>query len=127
MANRQFFSTAVTIAAVLLAGFLVLGARHAQEWSVRFATLPATDDALRDWLAGQPGVTGAEVTRDGDTVRLRYATPAWRQGPGVGEVLARIFHGFLLIFRCAVGQLLVVVGVSTLPPPPGEDHRCDTV
>ena len=36
--------------------------------------LPATDDALREWLASQPGVTAVSVRREGLTVVVVYTS-----------------------------------------------------
>ena len=35
---------------------------------------PADDEPLRKWLEEQPGVRDVSVTREGKTVRVRYAT-----------------------------------------------------
>jgi hypothetical protein len=43
-----------------------------------FATLPASDQPLEEWLRSQPGVLGAAVTRQGNTVIVECAVSANR-------------------------------------------------
>jgi hypothetical protein len=70
----------MAVAAVGLLGWL--GYRLANATSIctyraEFTTLPASDDALRDWLASQPGVSGVSVSRDGQTVVVEFTMPSF--------------------------------------------------
>jgi hypothetical protein len=46
-------------------GYRLANATAVYTYRIDFAILPASDDALRKWLASQPGVLAASVRRDG--------------------------------------------------------------
>lgn len=67
----------VVVAVTLLGwfGYRVANAVDIHAYRGEFATLPATDDALRNWLAAQPGVTNVNVGREGRVVVIEFAIP----------------------------------------------------
>ena len=50
-------------------------------YRIDFASLPESDDALREWLASRPGVLGSSVHRDGQTVVVEYVRSLWSDEP----------------------------------------------
>lgn len=76
----------VVVVVGLLGGFGWLAYRHANAagvvtYRIDFTSLPESDDALREWLASQPGVLGSSVHRDGQTVVVEYVRSIWSDGP----------------------------------------------
>ena len=81
--NRRKLGILVALVVILV----VLGAaatvREIGEWTFQYTTMPPNDDELRQWVADQPGIATAEVSRDQAGIRVHYSTPLWvalRQG-----------------------------------------------
>jgi hypothetical protein len=76
---RRIVSAVVVVAALGLVGWLgyrLATAADTFTYRAEFTTPPASDDALRDWLAAQPRVGDASVRRDGPTVVVEFTMPA---------------------------------------------------
>ena len=58
-------------------GYTIYSAATATDtftYRMDFTALPASDDALHDWLASQPGITSVSVRREGLTVVAEYTS-----------------------------------------------------
>jgi hypothetical protein len=85
----QLTKIGVILAAVALFGWLgyrVATAADTYVYRINFNILPTTDEAFQDWLAAQPGVTYASVTRSGDAVIVEYAMPWYSRSPRIDPV-----------------------------------------
>src|SRR5262245_9057084 len=61
------------LAPILLVGLAGCGNVITSEGTFVVVKAPADDEPLRKWLDEQPGVRDVSVTREGKTVRVRYA------------------------------------------------------
>jgi hypothetical protein len=113
MNRRKLLLTLATVAGLLLLALGTLsffgawGFYRVEEGRFCFASMPPTDDELRQWLAAQPGLERIEVWRqqtpkealaaagdnsgvgkaevmrwDTDEIHIRYRVRFWRKGPG---------------------------------------------
>jgi hypothetical protein len=85
--RRWRFSTVKTswlVAAIIVAvvvgvlgwfGHRLANATDTYNYHIKFDTLPASDDALREWLASRPGITSSSVGRDRQTIVIEYTMP----------------------------------------------------
>jgi hypothetical protein len=85
--NRvKYVAVAVVLVALGVAGWAVyrsLNPTLVYTYRIQYADMPATDDALADWLKAQPGVTQASVRREGDAVVVRYEVKGDHSTPDV--------------------------------------------
>jgi hypothetical protein len=58
---------------LLLVGLAGCGGVTTYEGSFGIVKAPADDEALKEWVEAQPGVSDVSVTREGKTVRVRYS------------------------------------------------------
>lgn len=65
---------AALLTPILLLGLAGCGNVFTYEGTFVVVKAPADDEPLRKWLEEQPGVRDVSVTREGKTVRVRYAT-----------------------------------------------------
>jgi len=65
---------AALLTPILLLGLAGCGNVITYEGTFVVVKAPADDEPLRKWLEEQPGVRDVSVTREGKTVRVRYAT-----------------------------------------------------
>ena len=61
------------LALILLVGLAGCGGVITCEGTIVVVKAPADDETLRKWVEEQPGVRDVSVTREGKTVRVRYA------------------------------------------------------
>jgi hypothetical protein len=61
-----------------------------EEWTLQYATMPPTDDGLREWLVAQPGVRGVEVRRDKQGLHVRYRVYWGNRAPNNNEFEAAL-------------------------------------
>ena len=61
------------LASILLVGLAGCGGVITHEGTIVVVKAPADDETLRKWVEEQPGVRDVRVTREGKTVRVRYA------------------------------------------------------
>src|SRR5262249_39582557 len=65
--------TAVVTVAVLAAfGSRLANAPRTHSYRTDYSTLPTDDTALTEWLRTRPGVSGATVSREGNTVVVEF-------------------------------------------------------
>ncbi len=56
-------------------GFRVVTATSNYTYYLRFASFPANDDGILDWLRSQPGVSRPSIAREGKSLRVNFARP----------------------------------------------------
>jgi hypothetical protein len=82
-------AVSVTVVGLALLGWLGYRAANATAvytYRIDFATLPESDDTLREWLASQLGVVASSVSRDGQTVVVEYVRSLYTRQPLLGPV-----------------------------------------
>ena len=88
--------------AVLLVLGTALGIHRVYDWSFGFVSVPPTDEELRQWLAGQPGVEGVEVWRQRTPEEVWVTESADRHGVGREEVLRWEGHELRIRYRVRI-------------------------
>jgi hypothetical protein len=61
---------------LILGGAALL--RQVDQWTVRYAAMPPTDDALRQALADSPRLAGVGVSQDQAALHVRSNVSFWR-------------------------------------------------
>jgi cytochrome c-type biogenesis protein CcmE len=79
---RWAVAAAIILAVVGWFAYRLTTARSLHTYRLVYATMPDDDEALAAWLRAQPGVSAASVTREGDTLVVRFTVRAL--GPGGG-------------------------------------------
>jgi hypothetical protein len=59
-------------------GYRIANATSVMTARIDFASLPASDEPLQEWLRSQPGLAGASVSRQGNTVVVECALCPYR-------------------------------------------------
>jgi hypothetical protein len=72
--KRGSMKRAALLIPILLFGLAGCGKEFTYEGTYVVVKAPDDDEPLRKWLEEQPGVRDVSVTREGKTVRVRYAT-----------------------------------------------------
>jgi hypothetical protein len=104
---RRTWSSRIVPVALLLAwagtvgwlGYRLANATSVMTARLDFATLPASDEPLQEWLRSQPGVVAAAVSRQGNTVVVECAVSAHRS-----YSLSRMGDTVLIEYRTPGGE-----------------------